>query len=398
MEDKARAVFGDKSITIQDTTTRTIKGALLTHPDIITMMTGFGRLEKWRAKTDDKIRDMIDMNRVMMRRVPTQEEVDAIVEHGSRYTYKSRLGIPLGAAGWAAWMGWDLKRNGLLAPLARNSQDMHGVVAALKEMKHMVVSQSGVAWRLALNGGLRALLVIPVMWSLSDSIATLGRHAAMLGDSRLEETTRVLRELNPERLHNLNMEVSQEIRNRRIRDAVQRAREQKQERGADTAAVQEQTFSESNGQDQSPVSMESSYAQSEGMNGDKAPTQPDRKPYEPPLEPKGRDQGPVDFFDDASPIAPDNKNDTSNHPVGGSAWERVRQQSAAPGANPRARQENFWQGRAQLEERNKPSDYASEKEQEREKARAEFEKLLESERNMSTESPGNGSKGGWGSW
>lgn len=108
-----------------------------------------------------------------------------------------------------------------------------------------------------------------------------------------------------------------------------------------------------------------------------------QQPYRYPSEPEPTRSG--DFFDDASPIAPDHQ--TENPPqTYGSAWDRIRQQNMAGGWNqpqPRSRPQP-------VSETQRFDDYGSSKEREREQAKAEFEKMLDAERNMSNDSSGRG--------
>ncbi|KAL5046345.1 hypothetical protein BDW71DRAFT_181997 [Aspergillus fruticulosus] len=95
------------------------------------------------------------------------------------------------------------------------------------------------------------------------------------------------------------------------------------------------------------------------------------------------------FDDDASPIAPDYR-DTDTVPQG-SAWERIRQQNQNPFYNPSASQPRY--------ERAQPAAEAtgSDSNRERERAQAEFDRMLEAERNQHNDSDG-GSRGNGGWW
>lgn len=392
MESKVRDLFGDKTITIDNTATREIKGSLVEHPDPITFTVAFWSPWSWRSKVDRDVRDLIDVSRVMVQRMPTQDEVDALVQHSSRHTAQSRIGIPVGMAGWSLWFSSDVHKSGLAAPLEklwgrREGQDTPGLRAAWKEVVQGVKAQPETARRLAITGLVRFGFLVPIAWSLSEVYARSVQTKGMLGDSRLMELMREMREQGPEVLRNRRMEAAQERYKRKIT-------ERPQHQGADTGAVQEQGFSEFNDQDQSPVSMESSVAPPEGVNENKPQAQPDRRFFDTPSVRTDRRDDSRDFFDDASPVAPDYVNEATGQPVqgSGSAWERIRQQNAAPAGNPRARQDSFQQGRAHLEDRNRKFDYGYDKERDREQARAEFDKLVESERNITSEF---GSKGGW---
>ncbi|KAL6235245.1 hypothetical protein BDW75DRAFT_144503 [Aspergillus navahoensis] len=95
------------------------------------------------------------------------------------------------------------------------------------------------------------------------------------------------------------------------------------------------------------------------------------------------------FDDDASPIAPDFRDtDTASQ---GSAWERIRQQNQNPSYNPSASQPRY--------ERAQPAAEAtgSDSYRERERARAEFDRMLEAERNQHNDSD-DGSRGAGGWW
>lgn len=109
--------------------------------------------------------------------------------------------------------------------------------------------------------------------------------------------------------------------------------------------------------------------------------QQQQQPYRYPREPEPTKPG--DFFDDASPVAPDYQTESPPQTYG-SAWERIRQQNMAGGLNqpqPRLRPQP-------VSETQRFDDYGSSKEREREQAKAEFEKMLDAERNMSNDSSG----------
>lgn len=397
MEDTARRVFGDSTIRINNQTTRQIKGSLITHPDLLTWF-AFITPRNWRHAVDRDITNLMDVSRVMVRRMPTQNEMDALVEHSSRRTYMNRIAVLPSLTVWGMWCVNTWKTRGLLDPLSKLRGGKWGlgeVKDAVTLVRHAAAAQQGVGRMLIVTPLMRLFLLVPLVVSFGSVYAGSVQTKAMLEDARLSELRSLVKGQSPEEFRQRKAELVNEMYRRRVAGKQQQQQGTDVQQGSDAAVGQEPGFYGSSEPDQ--MSSMDSAAFAGTMNGDipQAQTQPERnvKQVNEPLSQPTTQGDSGDFFDDASPTASEYKNEGPNQSIQGSAWDRIRQQNMGSGGPP-ARQDNS-QGRMQMEEQNNTADYASEKERDREQARVEFDRLLESERNMSTDSPNGGSKG-WG--
>ncbi|RDW61762.1 putative endo-1,3(4)-beta-glucanase [Aspergillus mulundensis] len=102
------------------------------------------------------------------------------------------------------------------------------------------------------------------------------------------------------------------------------------------------------------------------------------------------------FDDDASPIAPVHQD--TNTTSAGSAWERIRQQNQMQSRNPSPYQSTSpYPSQPRYERAQPTADSGSDAHRERERAQAEFDRMLEAERHQQDDSDGGsrGSRGGW---
>ncbi|GIC89089.1 putative endo-1,3(4)-beta-glucanase [Aspergillus udagawae] len=409
-----------------------LKTEYLSRPDPFTLYFGFIGQRNWLHKNSAHIRDRIESCKVMINRLPTQEELDAFVYHGSKYIYHQRLGAPYASAIGTAYMYWRVRNSEVVARLAPGLKPGQRpspaqVLAAVKlystiepaNFRQVMVSGS-FRWFFWVAAG----SVITSVWGMFHDLKET------MGDPRLKQFFAEMRDNDPE-----------EVRRRKVQRAVDRtkaAKEAAERRAQGLPPVEVGMgqgpvvggggYAESHEYDQGggaygsldPYSSSSARESVPSASSDKPATHPDRN--------LGRLYGDrsatesmrgattvdenkaSDFFasDDASPVAAEYRSDDGSQ---GSAWDRIRQQ-ASSGSGSQGTQGSglgsAWSRsvneRQQREQDsgvgsawNRGSSSPDSERQQREQAQADFDRLLEAERNVAGDSEG-GEKRGWGRW
>lgn len=339
---------------------------------------------------------------VILHRLPTQEELDAFVPIFSRVTNRERLGVPIGLTLGLAHTYYSYRQQ---APQGSSpSQTIRAVLSGAKN----------IGW---------GNLVAPLAWRvLSWSTLSL---AFFYTYSKYKEALEVIAEPRLERFrHELRQMTPEELRRRKLEYANKLWQERQARRGT---AGKGDEVSQSPFDQASPTSAEASPLY---PNSDRSPstgpysTQPSatadygnadvqrgrwqqptgRTPQYGQRTGSGSSAGSSDFFDDASPTNPEYESSRSVSTT--NAWERLRQSNTSS-ANPITKptgsslSSNAWDQRVRTD--NDSSSYSNEdrlRQQEKEKAQQEFDRMLEAERRASMDSqpPMEDKKGGWRRW
>ncbi|GMG27068.1 unnamed protein product [Aspergillus oryzae] len=355
-----------------------IKRDLIANPDPFTLYFGFfGRWNYDRKVTANVLR-RVENARVLIQRLPTQDELDAMVTHSSRSLYHERIGAPLGGLVGSALL-WNQARKSELYPAyfpkaSGPEGKMPSPGEIIQAAKRFAVAGPTVARRAAFVMCFKMLFYSVAGATFSSVYAVYKETTNTMGDSRLKEFLADLKKQNPDEIRKRKME------SRGRRSVGEQHGVVEMDQGGEYA-------SEYSGGD----------VQSTGVSV------PDRRPV---LEPVGggglgADQGRGgDFFDedDASPTAPEYRTSRAAQAgySQGSAWERIRQQNTSAPAQS-SRQDASSQQSPQWDSWSSPSS-ESDKQREREQARAEFDRLLDAERNIGQESASEGRNKGWGKW
>ncbi|KAE8362355.1 hypothetical protein BDV27DRAFT_131619 [Aspergillus caelatus] len=357
-----------------------IKRDLIANPDPFTLYFGFfGRWNYDRKVTANVLR-RVENARVLIQRLPTQDELDAMVTHSSRSLYQERIGAPLGGLVGSGLLWMQARKSELFPAYFPKASGPEGKMPSPGEIvqaaKRFVAAEPTIARRAIFVTGFKLLFYSVAGATFSSIYAVYKETTNTMADSRLKEFLADLKKQNPEELRRRQME----SRGRRSVGEQQGVVEMNQ--GGDYA-------SEYSGGD----------VQSTGVSG------PDRPPVAEPVSlggGLGADQARGgDFFDedDASPTAPEyrtNRGAQAGYSQG-SAWERIRQQNASAPSIQSSRQDTSNQQSPQWDSWSPPSS-ESDKQREREQARAEFERLLDAERNIGQESASEARNKGWGKW
>ncbi|OJJ51107.1 hypothetical protein ASPZODRAFT_319611 [Penicilliopsis zonata CBS 506.65] len=365
----------------------TLRPELVVKPDPITMYLGFGGHRLWSSIFIASLNNRMTNISTIVQRPVSQEELDAVTEHVSRSVYGQRIGLPLG--------------------LAMGSLHTYANLAALKQTGAKWPSFSGVMSfanmrlrteprTLLFSYGFRLLFWTTVGWTGTGAYATLRETQATIVDPRMRGFVDELRHMKPEELRRRKLEAAQN----RTRRARQPSDVQEEDH---THGVLAESHEEHNNRDYSyPYSADTDDKVSSRPSPDQPRSMPDRSntrlwgneataPAPSLSSSSSRDA--MDFFDDASPTNPEYRDDGPGTSYGGSAWDRIRQQNmATSGRAEHFRSPQDWQ-QQEPQQPESPRD----KQREREQAQADFDRVLEAERNIGDPSGRGGSNRGWGS-
>lgn len=335
-------------------------------PDPLTMLVAFFGKSSWENRLRTKLYEQVDNTRVLILRPPTQAEMDALVNINSRSLYYSNIGYSLGLL---AGLGHGYRD---LSKIQRQTgKNIGSIIKEFLSSKPFQQASSrppdnpmaSPRFTVAL-AGVRMMMWMLGFKAVSSVYATFRQAFDVLSDPRLSN-------FKSELMHQDREQVRE--RARAVREGRRNAQRQ-----ADKQDIPE-----------SPQSGAQEEEYSAGYH-DTTLDQTRETPYSWPSAPRmygapaeqATDKG---FFDDdASPTAPEYRNDalstqssTRSPPL--SAWDRIRQQNTGSSQGPR----QYPRPQQQTSDQTEFSSYASEKQSEREQAQADFDKMLESERRMS---------------
>lgn len=409
-----------------------VKPDLIVRPDILTTTFGFLGRRNWERRFAEELVRRMENVKVMIERYPTQEELDAFVQHSSRALYYGRLGIPLGFTAGALYV-WNQETKEA-AHLRKNPSLLWNYIklAARSDpagFRQALVLNSAKVFGWTLLGA-----------TVSSIYATWNFATNSLTDSRLEQFRKDLRHQKPEEIQRRKLELLGE-KYRQARKAKEHPQDVLSESPTATGqdsygGVSAETYDVSQPKEQTRTFTDQPREQPSTFDharvgaerrvyGTQATTTTPGTPY-----PSGTPSTDYDFFDDASPTAPEyqrieaQQRQQQQPPIssGGSAWERIRQQNISMGPTQQTRPQAFRgprQPQQQLEQQHQSggmdasSSYEREerdKQREREQAQREFDRMLEAERRLSADDPGvtagtesetgrqQGGRRGWGGW
>ncbi|KAJ5636342.1 uncharacterized protein N7484_009655 [Penicillium longicatenatum] len=353
-----------------------IKPELLVRPDLFTLYFGFFGNTNWQRTAKERIVERLEGTWVMTGRNPRQEELDAFTVHTTRGMYYGRAGIPVSTFIGAAWM---YQRGAKYFPTGANAKER------LLLMRHIFLTQrqefmsvvSRVAFRMFFIGTLGGIIS-----GVASAYVNVG---GLLSDPRLEQWRRDSKASKDEDIRKRKMQLASDSYHRARRSVEDKVHvgSSDYDSGVPEARVNDSSMS---GFEPAQSQQQYGYGQSSG-----SPSTYESQPSQ---------SSSSDFFggsdDDASPTAPEYRN---TNPDGSpmSSWDRIRQQNASSRPQPPMRQSPQAWGQSQNQPESAPIDtqdrYDFDKSREREQAQAEFDRMMEAERNASDEP----TRRGWGS-
>ncbi|CAG8135021.1 unnamed protein product [Penicillium olsonii] len=368
-------------------------------PDLFTLYFGFLGTANWKRKVASALTDRVENHYVLTARSPTQDELDAIVEHGTRSLYRNRVGLPVGALIGGAWTYAKLRSS---PNFPRTNPTPQAILQAMRLSSTNISLKS-----FAATAAWRMLFATCFFSALSNIYAVYNDATSMLTDPRLKGFVEEMRSQKPE-----------DVRKRKLQAASERIRSMRT--GEQTIGLQFKQalgqpgeYSGSYEQDPNDYSTPpNSYSEYESSNSTESTYSSSNQPSTPastgPVWARGRGTQPAseqtsgsDFFDDddASPTAAEYRNTNIDGSSSGSAWDRIRRQNAAAGSRSpqqHAMPQSSLHAYGSYENTQSDQDrYRSEQLSEKDKAQAEFDRMIEAERNAgSDKSPRNR---GWGS-
>lgn len=370
-----------------------IKAELIVTPDPFTLYFGFGGPWNWKRNVASALKNRVDMCRTLIDRPPTQDEMDAFATISSRGIYYNRIGAPVAFTAYLARAYTSARKTSLYPAVMPESAHTkfpspRQIVQGVTKFAKMDPSAFRSA---AMYSAFRGFFWTLVGASISSVYATYHDAKGMAEDPRLANLLREAKQQNPE-----------DVRKRKLQAVSDRYHHNQRvkQQGTDEGPLEQGVFAEG-GQD----GYQSLYNNTPETTTSTTTTEPQRFYNEPATQEstKSTNQDSVsDMFDDASPTAPEyqstNKLSTPNTFQRG-AWDRIRQQNVSGSSQVRVdpfRQPEGWTTQSSSSNNNNPG---TERQQEKELARAEFERMLDAERNMSSDDgSGSGQSRGWGRW
>ncbi|KAJ5803124.1 uncharacterized protein N7503_005574 [Penicillium pulvis] len=355
-----------------------IKPELLVRPDLFTLYFGFFGNSNWQSIAKERIVERLEGTWVMTGRNPRQEELDAFTVHTTKGMYYGRAGIPVSTFIGAAWM---YRRGAKYFPAGVNAKER------LVLLRHIFLTQRQEFMSVASRVAFRLFFIGTLGGILSGMASAYVNVGGLLSDPRLEEWRRDSKASKDEDIRKRKLQLAS--------DSYHRARKSVENKVQVGSSDYDSGVSEARGNDSGMGGFEPAQSQQQYGYG---PSSDSPSTYESqPSQSRSSD-----FFsasdDDASPTAPEYR---STNPDGSpmSSWDRIRQQNASSRPQPPMRQSPQAWGQSH----NQPSSdsapaaaqdrYDFDKSREREQAQAEFDRMMEAERNASDES----TRRGWGS-
>ncbi|KAL2845048.1 hypothetical protein BJY01DRAFT_214489 [Aspergillus pseudoustus] len=370
----------------------TIRPDLIRKPDPITLYLGYLGTGRWRSSYGSFLVARIQDGATQVDRPLTQPEIDAYVESNNGFVTNFRRGLPLGAfAGTAKffWYEQNYKHFTMYAPAASQERGAGagGVLSGVRryvEGTRALFSVDPVLGK-QLAGRLFTRLFF---WTLGGTIgfqmfAAWTMAASLVKDPRMMQHAADLRTQSPEKVRDRRNQAAKERRQQRILEA--QARQQSEESVTQSGSYDQAGY----GGDASSIDSAAANASSDTRIYPVPGIVTETSGYSPPAE-QNTSTG---FFDDddASPTAPAYRGivqrENAAAAQGGSAWERLRNQAQNPAASEPASPAGSSWGRDS-------SAVNNDGQRERDRAQAEFNRMLEAERNQSNE-PGAGRSGVW---
>ncbi|KAJ5561100.1 hypothetical protein N7535_009297 [Penicillium sp. DV-2018c] len=370
-------------------------------PDLFTLYFGFFGTNSWQRQVASRITERVENHYVLTGRPPTQDELDAYVEHGTRTMYHSRTGGPLGGL----LCGAMLYRQARKSPLYPQKPTPNSLLAALNTAT--VASKTGSIIGAAV---FKMIFFVTAGGLFSSLYASAYTALSMIGDPRLKQS-----------LTEMQGQDRDEVDKRRNQAASERRRYMRQGE-PDIGSQMRKGIGRSDGDglagdsgfgyeqeaEVQPVNSYSEYERSNAGAGEKYGVDDSQtgnqsrgagwaRGGQPQSQPEGKSSLDLLDEDDASPTAAEYRDTNIDGSPSGSAWDRLRQQNSNGRFQPRhpgrpAPIDSPYGGYG-IPKR-KDDQNSSGGGSERSSAQAEFDRLIDSERNAGN---GGSQSRGWGS-
>jgi hypothetical protein len=329
------------------------------------LYTRFLTPQLWEHRVLERASKHLEMAKSILRRNPSQDEINAFVEHTSREVNMRGLGMPIGLSAGFIHTNLFLRKK---LSIPRNVPVFQGIQQAWASVA--TTDRRALLFQAAIRTSFWLLLSMGNFQGFATYQFTLGLGS----DERLGPFREAVKKYTNARLQRLEGNSEQARQRREGREAIRH--------NPPATAVAEEYPQPDYGRGQESTSTSTSTSAPDYVWG-------------------GREQKQADFTDsflkddrstdDASPVASElqtqqNTNKSTN------SWERIRQERSQQQPQMTANSPAMWRGRAfkQVEQeqqfQNPTTDYATEeksRQQERDAAQREFDQMLDAERQLS---------------
>ncbi|KAJ5397919.1 hypothetical protein N7509_006032 [Penicillium cosmopolitanum] len=374
-----------------------VRPELLVRPDPITLYLGFWGTTIWKLSLAGELAHDVERFWVASGRIPTQDEFDVFTAAGSRAIYTKDLAFPMTYFLGSSYLFLGARKS----PYYPKKPTLANFFTGLNGFR----LNDPAGFRTMLGQKCFMMLFILTTSSLTTRFAAAFRYAQDLQDPRLSGYNSAMENSTPEDIQTRKRALSND-RHRRMKTldygfagriledlgytrygiTGQGEKGQSRDDSASSATVsfEDETAYGTNPNGQDASVPQSSYGSAQ--NSGNGSSQSDSK---------------LDFFgsndeDDASPTAPEYRNTSMTGTSTGSAWDRIRRQNSAQGSRPAAPRQ-WGQAQAQSDTGSTndslPIDqdrYDYDRRREKDQAQAEFDKMMDAERNASSEGPSRG--------
>lgn len=380
-----------------------IKPELIVKPDLFTLMFGFLGRRNWQRHVAYTMMERVENSWVLTGRPVTQDELDAFTTYSTRTLYYRRLGVPVSSFLGTAWLYYSIRRDAGLPPNA-------GPASVYEYLRTQArIDKAGFRSMIAASA-FKMLFIVTSGAILSGFAALWSETTNVIADPRLRGFVEDMRGQKPE-----------EVRQRKVKAASERIRRMRGgEKDIEGYIVEEMRSpgSHLDQNDQDSYAYENSATTSPASDPSYGTSQNDQQTGSADLQhpaadaprrswgfggqaasqqgASGESSADSDFFfggkdDDASPTAPEYRHTNPDGSPAGSAWDRLRRQNTGPSARgPPPQQPRPQWGREQ-DSPNSPTyapagdrdPYDSNRSREKDQAQADFDRMMEAERNAS---------------
>jgi hypothetical protein len=266
-----------------------------------------------------------------------------------------------------------------------------------------VFTESGTLKQVAANVGWKMLISVSIFGTLSSIYAAFNDAQNMLGDPRLKHFLEDMRKQKPEDVRRRKLQAASE-RVRIVRSGEKDIGSQYQQAIGQPDGFVSDAYAYQQDPESTPAN---SYSEYESPNSSQSTSNSSSKQQSPPAQgsgpvwARGRGTQPeqssgTDFFDDddASPTAAEYRNVGIDGSSNGSAWDRIRSQNAGRRPQPPQQSPNSYSAFAENNGADQDQSWSAPR-SEKDQAQAEFDRMIEAERNVGNE--GSSRRRGWGS-
>lgn len=379
-----------------------VRPELVVKPDLFTMMFGFFGQRNWQRNVAYTMMERVENSWLLTGRPLTQDELDAFTTYSTRTLYYRRMGVPMSSFLGTAYLYYKVRKNAGLP----SSASPASVYAYLRNFAH--VDKAGFRSMIAVSA-FKMLFITTTGAIVSGFAALYSETTNVIVDPRLRGFVEDMRGQKPEEVRQRKLKAASE-RIRRMRGGEKDIEgyivDELQHPGSHPEQSDQDSYAYDNSET-TPSGSDSAYStsQNDQQTGSAAQQRPvaeaPRRSWgyrgqAAPQQGSSGDSADSDFFfggkdDDASPTAPEYRYTNPDGSPSGSAWDRLRRHNAGQSSRAPPPQQPRPQWGQQQDSPNSPTyvpagdrdQYDSSRNRDKEQAQADFDHMMEAERNAS---------------